>query len=71
MTPRDPQRRGAMLTLRVTGDAARLVQRLRARGAICDARPPDILRVAPAPLYCGFADVQRLSELLREELAGG
>jgi len=71
LTPRDPERRGAMLTLRVAGDAARLVQRLRARGAICDARPPDILRVAPAPLYCGFADVQRLSQLMREEMSGG
>ena len=62
LTPADPQRRGAMLTLRVPGDAARLLAALRARGAVCDARPP---------LYTRFADVQRLATLLREELRHG
>jgi kynureninase len=71
LTPRDADRRGAMLTLRVPGDAPKLVERLRARGAIADARPPDIVRVAPAALYTGFADVHRLAQLLRDELQSG
>ena len=71
LTPADPQRRGAMLTLRVPGDAARLLAALRARGAVCDARPPDVLRVSAPPLYTRFADVQRLATLLREELRHG
>ena len=68
LTPRDPERRGAMLTVRVPGDAPRLVARLRARGAVCDARPPDALRLSAPPLYTRFSDVQRLATLLREEL---
>jgi kynureninase len=68
LTPRDPDRRGAMLTVRVPGDAEKLVARLRARGAVVDARPPDIVRAAPAPLYTGFADVWRFARLFREEL---
>jgi kynureninase len=68
LTPRDPDRRGAMLTLRVPGKAERLVAGLRARGAVVDARPPDILRAGPAPLYTGFADVWRFAHLLRDEL---
>jgi kynureninase len=71
LTPRDPELRGAMLTLRVRGDAGALVQRLRARGAIADARPPDVVRIAAAPLYTGFADAYRLAQLLREELERG
>jgi kynureninase len=70
LTPADPARRGAMLALRVP-DAPGLLARLRARGAVCDARPPDVLRVSAPPLYTRFADVQRLATLLREELARG
>jgi kynureninase len=68
LTPRDPERRGAMLTLRIAADAHLLVRRLRARGVLCDARPPDVLRISAPPLYTRFADVQRLARLLREEL---
>jgi len=67
VTPLDPRRRGSMLTLRVPGAPA-LVKTLRARGAIVDARPPDILRVAAAPLYTRFEDVHALASLIREEL---
>jgi len=67
VTPRDPERRGSMLTLRVPGAAA-LVKRLRARGALVDARPPDILRIAAPPLYTRFEDVHRLASILLEEL---
>ena len=65
LTPREPARRGAMLTLRVRRGAQALIAWLAAQGALCDYRPPDIVRIAPAPLYCGFADVQRLGRLLR------
>ena len=68
LTPRDPARRGAMLSLRVKGSAPALVSALRARGAASDARPPDVLRVSAPPLYTRFADVQRIAGLLREEL---
>jgi kynureninase len=67
VTPRDPRRRGSMLTLRVPGAPA-LVKRLRARGAIVDARPPDILRIAAPPLYTRFEDVHALASLLLEEM---
>ena len=71
LTPAEPSHRGAMLSLRVGGDAAQVVTALRARGVVCDARPPDVLRVSAPPLYTRFADVQRLATLLREELPRG
>ena len=60
-----PPQRGSMLTVRLH-DATKLVEALRARGAVCDLRPPDIVRLTPAPLYNSFEDVQRLGALLRE-----
>jgi kynureninase len=64
-----PPRRGSMLTVRIPGNAGDLVARLHARGAVCDLRPPDIVRITPAPLYNSFADVHALCALI-EELRG-
>jgi kynureninase len=68
-TPREPSRRGSMLTLRVRDDARSLADRLLARGAVTDFRHPDILRLTPTPLYGSWVEVQRLAGLLREELS--
>ncbi len=57
LTPNEPARRGAQLSLRVRGDGRDLTRRLREAGVVCDFREPDVIRVAPAPLYCGFQDV--------------
>lgn len=57
-----PAARGSMLTVRASRPG--LVQELSKRGAAVDLRPPDIVRITPAPLYNSFEDVQRLGELL-------
>jgi len=57
--------RGSMLTVRFAR-AQPLVAALQKRGAIVDFRPPDIVRIAPAPLYNSYSDVQALVALLRE-----
>ncbi len=43
----------------------------RARGVVCDWRSPDIIRVAPVPLYNRFEDVWQFAQALREVLAEG
>ncbi len=63
ITPRDTERRGCQLSLRVkAGPEAgeKLYKRLRDQGFICDWRRPDIIRVAPVPLYNSFLDVRDL-----------
>ena len=61
-TPRDAQRRGCQLSLRVKGprEAGRqLFEHLTANGIIVDWREPDIIRAAPTPLYNRYADCTR------------
>lgn len=59
LTPRDPARRGAQLSIKVPGSVRAVCQRLAAQGILCDWREPDILRVTPVPLYNTLADVDR------------
>lgn len=60
LTPADPARRGAQLSLRLRRDAsqtASIVDALRNRGVTVDWRQPNVLRLAPVPLYNSFVDV--------------
>jgi kynureninase len=67
VTPRDPARRGAQLSLRVLQgrglhgrEAGRsLFGFLAQRGVLGDWREPDVIRISPAPLYNTHADVLR------------
>ena len=70
VTPRDPQRRGAQLSLRVAGGrAGRIAARLRhEHGVIVDTRQPDILRLAPVPLYSTYHDCWRAVDALAQVL---
>ncbi|MGW2160543.1 kynureninase [Nonomuraea sp. NPDC001699] len=68
ITPRDPGRRGCQLSLRVgRGGAAELTRRLRhEHGVIADAREPDVVRLAPTPLYSTYHDCWRAAVALAE-----
>ncbi|MDP9258968.1 MAG: kynureninase [Actinomycetota bacterium] len=68
LTPRDPALRGCQLSLAVS-DARTLAGRLRAEhGVICDVREPDVIRLAPVPLYSSYHDCWRAATALREHL---
>ncbi|MEU4772896.1 kynureninase [Micromonospora sp. NPDC023644] len=66
VTPREPERRGCQLSVRIgAGSAAGLAKRLRhEHGVIADAREPDVIRFAPVPLYSTFHDCWRVAEAL-------
>ncbi|HEY4223554.1 MAG TPA: kynureninase [Myxococcota bacterium] len=66
ITPRDGQARGAQVSVRVHQDPSALSKRLLERGVFVDERKPDVIRVAPAPLYCSFADCVRFVTTLEE-----
>jgi kynureninase len=70
LTPRDPSRRGSQLSLQVKSNASgrTVFERLEASGVTCDWREPDVIRVAPVPLYNRFEEVHRFVEILRSAL---
>jgi kynureninase len=60
VSPSESSRRGCQLSIRLrcAPHAAKAVQaELRTRGIVCDVREPDVMRVAPIPLYNSFGDV--------------
>jgi kynureninase len=65
ITPANPAARGAQLSLRFDAAAAVLAD-LAARGVVADFRPPDIIRVAPVPLYNTYHEAWRFGASLRE-----
>jgi kynureninase len=59
VTPAEPSARGCQLSLRAPRARA-LCDALRERGIVTDFRPPDAIRVSPAPSYNTFHEVWRL-----------
>ena len=69
ITPRDPAQRGCQLSINVAGRNRELFESMLAANIFCDFREPDVIRLAPVPLYNSFADVYRFGEKMRELLA--
>lgn len=68
VTPAIAIEHGAQLSLKIATDTAELVQRLNQKNIVCDFRPPNIIRIAPIPLYNSFADVYFFVKALTELL---
>lgn len=73
ISPHDAAWRGCQLSVRLrrAGLSVGIVnQRLHALGLVCDVREPDVIRVAPCPLYNSFADVCAFVCALKGVLSG-
>ena len=68
ITPSDPEQRGCQLSIQVRNANKELYNRITKRGVIADWREPDVIRVAPVPLYNSFEDVHRFASILKEEI---
>ena len=64
ITPPDPEQRGCQLSLRTGPKGRRVHEHLSEHGIWCDWREPDVIRVAPVPLYNRFTDVHRFVEVM-------
>ncbi len=71
VTPSDPDERGCQLSIRVRGGrlhGKELLSRIEAAGVACDFRAPNVVRVAPVPLYNTFDDVYGFVDVLARVL---
>jgi kynureninase len=64
ITPRNPDERGCQLSIRAHEHPKELLKELEAAGVKCDFREPNVIRVAPAPLYNTFHEVWRFARIL-------
>ena len=69
ITPKNPDERGCQLSLVIPGGGKKIFNDLSERGVVCDWREPDVIRVAPAPLYNTFQDVYGFVETLEQVLS--
>lgn len=64
ITPSELNERGCQLSLRIKSNGKELYNRLIKEGVICDWREPDVIRVAPVPLYNTYSDVYDFMKFL-------
>ena len=65
VTPTDATQRGSQLSLVMNKNGKDVFNQLGLQGVICDWREPDVIRVAPVPLYNSFIEVYRFYEILK------
>lgn len=65
ITPKESSRRGCQLSLQIKNADKSLHDKITKAGVIADWREPDVIRVAPVPLYNTFEEVWRFAEILK------
>lgn len=69
LSPKEADQRGCQLSIKFAADAELICEKLARKGVVVDARKPDVVRIAPTPLYNSFSEVRR-AVLLLEEAVG-
>ncbi len=68
LTPKDPEKRGAQLSIIVPGVGRKVFDAISKEGVIADWREPDVIRMAPVPMYNNYEDVYRFGKILEQSL---
>ena len=69
ITPQNPGERGCQLSLFLNKNGKRIFTSLTENGVSLDWREPNVIRLAPVPLYNSFEDVFRFAEIFKSILA--
>ena len=68
ITPSEPAKRGSQLSMLVHGKGKELFENLSKNGVVADWREPNVIRVAPAPLYTSFEDCYWFGKFLEDAI---
>lgn len=69
ITPGDPAQRGCQLSIVAHGKGKDLFHAISANGVVADWREPNVIRVAPVPMYNSFEDAWRFGQVLKSALS--
>ncbi len=65
ITPSNPKERACQLSVFLHGEGRSLFDYLMKNGVIIDWREPNVIRLAPVPLYTSFEDIYRFGQILK------
>jgi len=68
ITPKDKTQRGAQLSIQAKGQGKALFNALSDMGVVADWREPNVIRIAPAPLYNSYEDCYWFGQLLEQAI---
>ena len=68
ITPTDPDQRGCQVSMFVEKDGRKVFEQLSNAGVISDWREPNVIRIAPVPLYNTMDDIDRFAQVLSNAL---
>ena len=69
ITPSNPAERASQLSVLLHGEGRSLFDYLMKNGVITDWREPNVIRLAPVPLYCSFEDMYHFGQILKAGIA--
>ena len=68
ITPSNPNERGCQLSLFLINHGKEVFDKIVEQGVILDWREPNVIRVAPVPLYNTFSEIVAFTEILEEAI---
>lgn len=66
ITPSNPEERACQLSVFLHGEGRSLFEYLMKNGVITDWREPNVIRLAPVPLYCSYEDMYEFGQILKQ-----
>lgn len=66
ITPENPAERASQISVFLHGEGKELFNYLMKNGVITDWREPNVIRLAPVPLYCSYQDVYQFGQVLKQ-----
>ena len=68
ITPKDENQRGAQLSILFNKNAREVFNELSSHNIVCDYREPNVIRIAPVPLYNNFEECYLFGEKLQKAI---